>query len=219
VREALQDETETAIMPRDAYYLQWQGGGGFGDPTLRDPGQVARDLQELRISAGAAREIYGVVLGPGPEEVDAAATEHRRHDIRAGRRESARRPGTPEVAPSAARTNQVRRNGAPRLDENLVIQEQGGHAVVSCAHCGYVLCQYGEDYIQRLAQSDRPTSAAGPQIGADPATYVERPVVFRQYYCPSCFTAFLSLVVPVDHVVGLDVSGEALVRETEEATV
>lgn len=36
------------------------GGGGYGDPKLRDREQVRRDLREERISQDAAREIYGL---------------------------------------------------------------------------------------------------------------------------------------------------------------
>ena len=35
------------------------GGGGYGDPRERDPAAVKRDLAEGKISAAAAREIYG----------------------------------------------------------------------------------------------------------------------------------------------------------------
>ena len=45
-----------------------------------------------------------------------------------------------------------------------------------------------------------PSAEAGPQIIADPADYVDAPIVFRQYCCPSCWTALYSAVVPADHV-------------------
>jgi N-methylhydantoinase B len=44
-----------------------------------------------------------------------------------------------------------------------------------------------------------PRSSAGPQIIANPADYVDAPVVFRQYCCPSCWTALYSAVVPAGH--------------------
>ncbi len=48
------------------------------------------------------------------------------------------------------------------------------------------------------ATRDRPPTP-GPQILAPAADYVDAPVVFRQYSCPSCWTALYSAVVPADH--------------------
>ena len=44
------------------------GGGGHGDPRLRDPAAVREDVAEGYVSARAAREIYGVAI----EDTDAA---------------------------------------------------------------------------------------------------------------------------------------------------
>ena len=38
------------------------GGGGWGDPLTREPALVLADLLEGRVSAGRARDDYGVVL-------------------------------------------------------------------------------------------------------------------------------------------------------------
>lgn len=58
------------------------GGGGFGDPMLRDPQAVAADVRDDYISAETAREVYGVQVVPGqaPGEwlVDAKRTDQRR---------------------------------------------------------------------------------------------------------------------------------------------
>ena len=70
------------------------GGGGWGDPLEREPERVRRDVREGRVSPGAARAEYGVVLAAsGGEdeyeyEVDAAATEELRAALRAARQES-----------------------------------------------------------------------------------------------------------------------------------
>ena len=50
-----------------------------------------------------------------------------------------------------------------------------------------------------VAVHEGPSTEAGPQIIANPADYVDAPVVFRQYCCPSCWTALYSGVVPADH--------------------
>lgn len=59
------------------------GGGGWGDPTIRDPEQVLADLREGYISADAARADYGVVIENGA--VDTAATEALRARMKTGK--------------------------------------------------------------------------------------------------------------------------------------
>lgn len=63
------------------HFVTW-GGGGWGDPLLRDPGLVAREVREgLVTSAGARR--YGVVLDG--RAVDEAASLALRDEMRAVR--------------------------------------------------------------------------------------------------------------------------------------
>jgi N-methylhydantoinase B len=58
------------------------GGGGYGDPLDREPWRVAQDVRNELVSAEAAREQYGVVVG-ADHAVDEAATESLRAEIRA----------------------------------------------------------------------------------------------------------------------------------------
>lgn len=64
------------LVPGQRIISVTTGGGGFGDPLDRDPALVLDDLLEGRISAGAARDTYGVIVID--DEVDAAATERER---------------------------------------------------------------------------------------------------------------------------------------------
>jgi N-methylhydantoinase B len=91
-----------------------------------------------------------------------------------------------------------------RLDENLLLSNTNGTQHVSCAHCGHTIAPLGENFYARLPFHEGPPTEAGPQIWRDPSVYIDKPVVFRQYYCPSCFTAFRTEVVPADHPVDLD---------------
>jgi N-methylhydantoinase B len=86
-REVLSCEEEPILGPRDVHVMYWQGGGGYGDPLLRDPAKVARDVTELLVSEAAANDIYGVVLNGA--DVDDDTTTIRRDEIRALRRASA----------------------------------------------------------------------------------------------------------------------------------
>ncbi len=49
----------TPLANGDVLRVVSPGGGGYGDPRDRDPAAVKRDLIEGKISAAAAREIYG----------------------------------------------------------------------------------------------------------------------------------------------------------------
>ena len=62
----------TTIQPGDVFHHRMAGGGGCGDPRERDPPAVAADVRDDKVSVGAAREQYGVVVRDG--ELDEAAT-------------------------------------------------------------------------------------------------------------------------------------------------
>jgi len=51
----------------DTLLVERPGGGGFGDPADRPPEEVLADVREGYVSVGAAREIYGVDIGPDAE--------------------------------------------------------------------------------------------------------------------------------------------------------
>jgi N-methylhydantoinase B len=67
----------------DVFAVSWQGGGGWGDPLLRAPEAVLRDLRRGAISPRTAREIYGVVIVG--ETLDEVATEAARRATRVAR--------------------------------------------------------------------------------------------------------------------------------------
>ncbi len=60
------------------------GGGGFGDPLLREPSAVADDVRRNRVSPEMAEEVYGVVLD-GDGEVAEGETEKVRRERRQAR--------------------------------------------------------------------------------------------------------------------------------------
>ncbi|MGH6887211.1 MAG: hydantoinase B/oxoprolinase family protein, partial [Geminicoccales bacterium] len=68
----------------DLLVLQSAGGGGYGDPLERPVEEILDDVREGYVTAGHAEEAYGLVLR-GDLSVDRAATERRRHELRAAR--------------------------------------------------------------------------------------------------------------------------------------
>jgi N-methylhydantoinase B len=187
-----QNYATSYLAPGEVFAMTWQGGGGYGDPLTRDPDAVAHDVREQRVSTEAARAVYGVVIEGGA--VNAAATVAERDQQRARRRERSRVLGHTggKAVLSSAR----------RLDDNLVQApaSDGTGTVVACRHCAEILGGSGPGDTLALALYEGPPTEAGPQIIANPADYVDTPVVFRQYCCPSCWTALHSAVVPVGHV-------------------
>lgn len=181
-----QNYASSYLAPGEVLAMTWQGGGGYGDPLTRDPAAVARDLAEEKVTADAARSVYGVVLSGGGVDEDATAAERARlRDVRRDR----------SAAPAAVGTVDV--GTGRRLDDNLVEVPTADGPVVACRHCGASLGTAGS---LALAVHEGPPTDAGPQIIATAADYVDAPVVFRQYCCPGCWTAVWSAVVPADHV-------------------
>jgi N-methylhydantoinase B len=63
-----------SARPGDVFRMVLAGGGGYGDPLERDPGRVAADVREEKLSLEYARREYAVVLDPDTLVVDAEAT-------------------------------------------------------------------------------------------------------------------------------------------------
>jgi N-methylhydantoinase B len=61
------------------------GGGGWGDPTERDPAWVLRDVLDDWVSIEAARRDYGVVIDPVAMQVDQRQTAAVREELRRAR--------------------------------------------------------------------------------------------------------------------------------------
>lgn len=174
----------------DVLYLHCQGGGGYGDPIRREPLAVATDLRNGKITADAAGRIYGVVVDAAGH-VDAGRTQERRAAIIAERREHA------EPAPKAL-GGKFDPDLARALDDNFGLTIEAGDAVVICRHCGQPLSEH--DKRLSLACRDSNPVAASSNVSVDPSYYVDAEIVFREHFCPGCWTTVHSGLVPRDHV-------------------
>jgi N-methylhydantoinase B len=63
--------------------IEVPSGGGYGDPLLRDPQSVLRDVHDGLASTAHAREVYGVVIDTDAGSVDQPATAALRNDQQA----------------------------------------------------------------------------------------------------------------------------------------
>lgn len=86
-------EEESYLAPGEAHYMFWQAGGGYGDPILRDPEAIRRDVEEFKVSLVAAHDVYGVVLDEESTQVDQGETGRLRDRIRLRRKELAGQEG------------------------------------------------------------------------------------------------------------------------------
>ncbi|MBI4504896.1 MAG: hydantoinase B/oxoprolinase family protein [Chloroflexi bacterium] len=92
--EVLHSKGHYDIATADVVSFQTSGTGGYGDPLVRDPAAVQRDVVCGYVSLEAAQREYGVVLDPQTLAVDEAATARRRAELRAAGGE-----GTPPRCP------------------------------------------------------------------------------------------------------------------------
>ena len=58
----------------DRVRVSTPGGGGYGDPMTRPAEHVARDVARGYYTLSQARELFGVVIDPASNTVDAAET-------------------------------------------------------------------------------------------------------------------------------------------------
>jgi N-methylhydantoinase B len=68
-----------SMLPGDTITIELPGGGGYGDPLLREPEQVLEDVLNGYVSIRAAREVYGVAIDPERMQIDWEATRQIRN--------------------------------------------------------------------------------------------------------------------------------------------
>ncbi len=66
---------ELHVRRGETLTLRMPGGGGFGDPFLRDPARVLGDVRQGFVSAASAERDYGVVITAGAVDHDATQAQ------------------------------------------------------------------------------------------------------------------------------------------------
>ncbi len=176
---------QTVLAPGDVLYLNCQGGGGYGDPLLREPEAVARDCEDDLVSRAAARDVYGVVLADDGT-VDAPATATLRARIREARRQDMTvgtlLEGTADIAA-----------GRP-IDDNLALVTRDGATGIACRHCARQLGDAAN--VLHVGVIEGASSLAGQSVRSAPELFVDAPVAFTQFVCPGCGTALHTAIAP-----------------------
>ncbi|MEM9606198.1 MAG: hydantoinase B/oxoprolinase family protein [Actinomycetota bacterium] len=140
----------------DSLEVRWNGGGGVGDPILRDPELLREDVAYGLVSTDAAAAVYGVVFADDGS-VDEAATTSRRAAMRAERQPA---------------------NGVVPADKPVNLRYDGG---ACCGACGHVLtADPRTPWKAGLVPLERRMS----DVSCAYTTSDE--VVLREWACPHC---------------------------------
>lgn len=148
----------------DVFCYTFQGGGGYGDPLLRDASLVMRDIRDGHVSVASAAALYGVVTMADGTDVDEAATAARRDAIRRERLGGQ----APKSAPPAD-------SGAPG---ELTI---GADRHFHCA-CGADLGPVSENWKPRASMRRVTPESCGPHVR------LHEELEIREFCCPDCAT-------------------------------
>lgn len=162
-------------------FNQWAGGGsGLGDPLLRDPKAVEKDLRDGYITASHATSVYGVVV-EASGNLDSRATETVRERIRKGRLAQAKSLG-PETHHSAP-SDEIR-----PVFFNLELATHDGTGTIRCARCHTDICDLGRDWRQSAAMGQHELASHMRELDVSVEERPSEPLLLVEYFCPSCGT-------------------------------
>jgi N-methylhydantoinase B len=147
--------TKSHLGKHDVYRIVAMGGGGYGDPILRDPQRVRQDVEDLLVSVEYARKIYGVIVDPETLNVNEEATERTRRAIREKRLAASGREKTFVDAPGAQRFGPF--NEVMEIVETL--RDEGDITVVLVLHDVDQAARYADHMV---ALKDGEIHARGP---------------------------------------------------------
>lgn len=156
------------VKEGDVFHVTNGGGGGLGDPLLRDPAKVARDVADGYVLEHVARTVYGVVLGPDGLAGE-SATQAAREEIR---RE---RLGGPPSRPLLA---------AEDIEVGVGVRVNGG--TWACAYCAADLGPLSANYRSACLERTRPAPEALAEIGMHARWRSTDRVVVSDYFCRAC---------------------------------
>jgi N-methylhydantoinase B len=158
------------IARGDIMRLHSGGGGGMGDPLLRDPERVAKDVDDEYVTAENAKVAYGVVLTGDGRTVDVDATAACRAEIRA-----ARIGGAPS-----------KEQGAPATI-GVSVTLGAADTTWACAYCASELNSVSENWRQAAVTVVTTVSDYFDKLGSSVRRRQEKPdLQVAEHACPQC---------------------------------
>jgi len=159
----------------DVYTVIHGGGGGAGDPLMRDPKRVAVDVTDGYVSAGVAHDVYGVAISKDGS-ADEAGTVALRQSIR-----------------EARIGHKVER---PVLKDAKVFAPLGiTKKRWTCNMCGQDLGASSDNWRDQAVTSEQEISGRFAELKSNVRKRVQfEEVVLRENSCPGCAS---SLVVDI----------------------
>ena len=132
------------LMGKDALYVRWNGGGGYGDPLERDAEAVLSDCRAgYRVARGRARLSMAWSPRTISSAVDMAATDRARRAL------------------AAARGAQEGRRMSRRVSPTLEIRATAQGDRVCCSKCGAALVPAGQPWKTAAALDESPMKGSG----------------------------------------------------------
>jgi N-methylhydantoinase B len=172
--------THIVLSRGDVFVATAGGGAGLGDPLLRDPELVVKDVVAGYVTAEHAGAVYGVVLA-GEDAVDAEATTARRAEIR--RERIGADPAKEAATPASVGVSLTRADGA-----------------WSCASCDERLADEDANWREGAVAAENPIAERYDALGMIVRDRKEAPrVMMREYFCPGC-AASLGVDVATDEL-------------------
>lgn len=151
-----------ALHSGDIIGYSFQGGGGYGDPLLRAPDQVADDVALGMVSSQQAEQLYGVIIANG--KIDKDATEQLRLRLRTERIGKA-----PTSSPSQ------------EDEDNLPNLRIGKDRHIRCA-CGSELARPGADWKDSASVRELSAEASGKYVR------LHEDLMMKEFACKECAT-------------------------------
>jgi N-methylhydantoinase B len=201
VEEELSAKPPIFDFGRDDVY-EWgpQGGGGWGDPLLRDPAEVAADVRLGAVTARTALLAYGVVVDEHGD-VDEAATDARRDETRTRRRTWPADAEMPPIADTGSEALELNPVG-----DQLSITRSGDASHWTC-RCGHRFAPAAENPKRYLGRA----LAAPEDIGS--RIRLHEDIEVRLYACHACGLQHFSEVARKEDAPVFDVRFTALEGE------
>ncbi|MGV0833991.1 hydantoinase B/oxoprolinase family protein [Mycolicibacterium thermoresistibile] len=167
----------------DVLRLLSGGGGGLGDPLLRDPDRVAADLRDDYITAANALAAYGVVVTEDGE-VDHEATRQARADRR--RQRLGKEPEREQGRPAAI---------------GIAVETDGSATAESwrCAYCHTGLGPVTANWRDAAVATTRPAADYFASLEMTVRSRSEDPAIMvAERCCPGCAGLLTVEVFPAD---------------------